>query len=318
MPSIQSFYGAPFIGLLLNVMLTGLEIVQAWIYCWNYWDKDKKTFKFFIGFITVIDILCTALGAYTTYWYLVVNFGNIQNFDYRLWALTVQTLLNAIPAPAVQLYYVRRLYLVSHSIICPIIAVPLILGGTLCGIFLTIKAATAKENSNVHIAFCVPIIWMATIVLVDIMITAMMTWTLYRKRTGFARTDSMITTLMVYTINSGFLLSALGAGMTISFLAALSTQLYVAFFLVMSKCYMNTMYTMLNTRDYVRDRSTTDNAYNSYNLSSIRIDPPSEVYGSTSRQPDVTATVHRSTTSDFARNKSDSTFEHPKPGDIVL
>ncbi|KAF8272601.1 hypothetical protein EI94DRAFT_1795981 [Lactarius quietus] len=66
--------------------------------------------------------------------------------------------------------------------------------------------ADVKENSNTHIALWVPSIAMATMVLVDIMITATMSWTLYRKRTGFVRTDSMIMTLMAYTINSGFLL----------------------------------------------------------------------------------------------------------------
>jgi hypothetical protein len=76
----------------------------------------------------------------------------------------------------------------------------------------------------------------------------------------------------------------------------------------------------LNTRNYVRDRSTTDNpdkAYNSYNLSSIRIGPQSEASGSKSRQPAVTVTVHRSTTSDVTRSKSGQSiapdFEDSKP-----
>ena len=61
----------------------------------------------------------------------------------------------------------------------------------------------------------------------------------------------------------------------------------------------------LNTRDYVRDRSTTDNPDNAYNLSSIRIDPQSDAYGSKSRRTGVSVTVHHSTASDFARSKSD-------------
>src|SRR6266571_9153392 len=61
----------------------------------------------------------------------------------------------------------------------------------------------------------------------------------------------------------------------------------------------------LNTRDYVRDRSTTDNPDNAYNLSSIRIDPQSDAYGSKSRRTGVSVTVHHSTASEFARSKSD-------------
>jgi len=75
----------------------------------------------------------------------------------------------------------------------------------------------------------------------------------------------------------------------------------------------------LNSRDYIRDQSTTVNLDYAFNPSSIRIEPLGEAYGSKSRQPGVSVSVHHSssTTSDFGRNKSDHgvepTFEVPKP-----
>src|ERR1700677_3845191 len=66
----------------------------------------------------------------------------------------------------------------------------------------------------------------------------------------------------------------------------------------------------LNSRDYVRDRSTTDNPENAINLSSIRIDPLSEAYRSKSGQTGgVTVTVHHSAKSDFSREKADLDVE---------
>ena len=66
----------------------------------------------------------------------------------------------------------------------------------------------------------------------------------------------------------------------------------------------------LNGRDYVRDRSTTDNPENAINLSSIRVEPLNEAYESKSSQ---SGTVHRSTTLEFGRNNSnhglEATFE---------
>ena len=59
----------------------------------------------------------------------------------------------------------------------------------------------------------------------------------------------------------------------------------------------------LNSREYARDRSTTDNPdSNSFKLSSIRLDPSSQAYGS---KPAVSVTVHRSTASEFGRSKPD-------------
>ena len=64
----------------------------------------------------------------------------------------------------------------------------------------------------------------------------------------------------------------------------------------------------LNSRDYVRDRSTTDN---SYNLSSIRIESSNE-----SKSGQASVTVPRSTILNFSRNKShhgvEPAFEVPK------
>jgi hypothetical protein len=67
----------------------------------------------------------------------------------------------------------------------------------------------------------------------------------------------------------------------------------------------------LNSRDYVRDRSTTDNPENAINLSSLRIDPLSEAYRSKSGQTGggVTVTVHHSAKSDFGREKNDLDVE---------
>jgi|SRR6266702_2872732 len=69
----------------------------------------------------------------------------------------------------------------------------------------------------------------------------------------------------------------------------------------------------LNSRDYIRGRSSADNPENVLNLSSVRFEQPSEAYGS---QTGVSVTVHHSTASGFARSKSDHnvepTFEVPK------
>jgi hypothetical protein len=89
----------------------------------------------------------------------------------------------------------------------------------------------------------------------------------------------------------------------------------MAFFWVESKCFVNSLLAMLNTRDYVRNRSTTDNPESAYNLPSARLEPRSS---SKAGQAGVTVTVHRSTASDFAQTKSDHnitgpTVEDPKP-----
>ena len=60
----------------------------------------------------------------------------------------------------------------------------------------------------------------------------------------------------------------------------------------------------LNSRNFISDRLT-DNTDNAFNLSSIRIAAPRDAQAE-SRQSDVSVTLHRSTTPEFARRKSDN------------
>jgi hypothetical protein len=66
----------------------------------------------------------------------------------------------------------------------------------------------------------------------------------------------------------------------------------------------------LNTRETIRDRSTSDKLDNAYSLASMRIEPQSGAYGS--KQRGVTVTVqHDSTISEFDHTTR-PTFEESK------
>ncbi|KAI9443476.1 hypothetical protein H4582DRAFT_1198452 [Lactarius indigo] len=311
---VRTSFGAAFIGLLVSTTLFGLMVAQGWIYYWHYWNKDRKLLKFFVGFLIVMEAFHTFLCAYVIYWYLVLNFGNIENLEYNVWAMSLQPNISAIPGSAVQLYYARRIYIIGKSIFFPMVIVLILVLGNAIGLYFAAKNFSSPRFASNFLLTC---IGMGGAVLMDIMVAGVMCWYLYRKKTGFARTDSIIMTLMAYTINSGLLTSLLGIAMTISFLVAPSSMIQVAFFWIMGRCYVNSLLAMLNSRDYVRERSSANNTDNSFNLTSIQIAPPSEAYGSKSTRTGVSVTVHRSTAPDFASRKSDRnvglTFEVPKP-----
>ncbi|KAI9443462.1 hypothetical protein H4582DRAFT_1196849 [Lactarius indigo] len=316
---IRNAFGAIFIGLLVSSTLFGLIVVQACIYYWHYWNKDRKALKFFIGFLIVMEAVHTILCTYIIYWYLILHFGDIDIIDHNMWAAYPQINLGTIPGTCVQLYYARRIYIVSKSTFFPMVIAALLVLGNSVGIFFTVKEATVKRYSTAPTFYGVACVGMSAAVLVDIVVAAVMCWALYRKKTGFARTDSMIMTLMAYTVNTGLLTSFFGTVMTISFIVAPNKIIYMGFFWGMSKCYVNSLLAMLNSRDYVRERSSADTTDNSINLTSIQIAPPSEAYGSRSRGTSSSVTVHRSTAMDFSQNKSDHnvelgfTVEVPKP-----
>ncbi|KAH9040047.1 hypothetical protein EDB85DRAFT_2140687 [Lactarius pseudohatsudake] len=319
-PDIQNTFGAAFIGLLISTTLFGLAIVQTWIYFWRYWKKDPKALKFFIAFITVMDTLHTILCAYVVYWYLVLNFGNVESLGYSMWAMNIQVVTSIFVGASVQLYYARRVYLVSQSIFIPILIVALVVVGSSFGIVFTAKewvhSQAIRPFSFLDLDSVHRNDYKRCGGLVDRRDDVLVSLPQEDRLREASPTDSIIMTLMAYSINSGFLTSILTVAMTISFVVSPSSLVWLPFFWAMSKCYVNSLLAMLNSRDHIRDRSTADNPDNAFNLTSIRIEPPSETYGSKSSQPGVSVTIQRSTTSDFGLNKSDHgvepTFEVPK------
>ncbi|KAH8988142.1 hypothetical protein EDB86DRAFT_2058625 [Lactarius hatsudake] len=301
---IRNSLGVAFIGLLISTTLYGLTILQTWVYFWNYRKRDPMALKLFIIFITITDTINIILGAYMIYWYLVLNFGDIESLDHILWALSAQTAIGAVAIASLQIFYARRVYIVSQSIICPILIVVLVAFS-----FSFAMLSVAKELNTV---LWVPCVGLGGVAVTELLIAASMCWSLYRKRTGFVRSDSIVMTLMAYTINTGLLTSLFGTAAIISLVVSPSSMIWLAFCWVMNECSINSMLALLNSRDYIRGRTSTDKTFS---LSSIR--HGSSVHGSKPRQTGVSVTVHHSATSDLSRNNSgpnvEPTFEVPKP-----
>ncbi|KAH9080230.1 hypothetical protein EDB83DRAFT_958286 [Lactarius deliciosus] len=296
---IRNSFGAAFVGLLVSTTLFGLTIAQTCIYFWNYRNSDPKPLKFFVAFVTFTDALHTIISIYAIYWYLVVNFGNVENLQYGVWALNLQVFLSTVVFVSVQLYYARRVYILSQSLICPIIIVMSIFIAAFFATFFTVKEIVLKRFSYFHSSTWMSYVALSAATVGDILVAMSMCWSLYRRRTGFARTDSVIMTSMAYSINSGLLTGLLSLASSISIVVSPSSMIWLAFFWAMTKCYVNSLLAMLNSRNHVRGRQlTTDRQDNAYNISSIRVGP-----GPLS-------------TLDYGRNKSDHdkepTFEVPK------
>jgi hypothetical protein len=227
---IQNTYGCTFIGLVISILLFGITVCQTWIYFWKYSKRDPKPLRFFVLAILLLDAFHTILCIYSVYWYLILNFGNVENLEYNMWTMNVQVIINAFVDYMVQLFYARRLYIVSKSIIIPAIIVLL---GTNClalGFVFTVRSSALRLFSRYSSLIGITCIGLGSGVVADILIAFSMCWYLYHKRTGFARTDSMIMTLMSYSINSGLLTCIVTAGVLITFTTNTNSMIWEIFY----------------------------------------------------------------------------------------
>jgi len=251
----------------------------------------------FVAFLVTLDTVHMILCTYSVYWYLILSFGNVESLDSSMWSINIQIDVNGLVGVLVQLYYARRLYRMSNNIILPVIIAAL---GTLTfslGIVYTVKAMELKRFSRYDSLIWVTCVGIGSTCLADILIAVSMCWCLYHKRTGFKKTDSTIMTLILYSINTGLLTSVLAIG-TLVFVRRPFISL--TFFLALGRCYVNSLFAMLNNRNTLRGRSTNDSSGGSFAMSSIR---QSKYPRSPTGPTNVAVTVHKTATTDFARCK---------------
>ncbi|KAF8266935.1 hypothetical protein EI94DRAFT_1786657 [Lactarius quietus] len=282
---IRGSLGPAYLGLLFSTTLLGVTVAQTWWY----------------------------------FWYLVLNYGNVEALNSSVWALNIQMIFIVIIGAAVQSfviphtlqlaifpkvgsYYARQVHILNKSNIFSIFIA--------FGLFYSAKQIAIKQSSSLNAVTWVSCVGLTADVVADLLIAGSMCWSLYHRKTRFAKTDFKIMALMTYGMISGLLTSILGVATIITF-AVTNPLISLALFWVMSKCYVNSLLALLNSRDYIRSRDrSTSTADTSFKISSIRVDQG------------VAVTMHRPTTSEYGRSTSGHddkpAFEIPKPDTNII
>ncbi|KAH9963661.1 hypothetical protein BJV74DRAFT_890465 [Russula compacta] len=246
---------------------------------------------------SVLDTAHTATYTYMLYWYLIKNFANVENLDIDTWSNKLQLTLTASVVSMVQLFYARRLYLMSHNIALVVIIVVLSALVFAMGFVFPIRQSMLKSYFRDSTLIWVSSVGFGSGASADILIALSMCWCLYRNRTGFARTDSMIKTLMIYIISTGTLTSVLASATLISFAISPTTLIAQAVYGPLGSCYVNSLLAMLNNRKLIRDKYIADTSETSHNT----MTRPASISVSVNVHPGQAATM----SVDFRRSKHD-------------
>ncbi|TFK69953.1 hypothetical protein BDN72DRAFT_896853 [Pluteus cervinus] len=93
----------------------------------------------------------------------------------------------------------------------------------------------------------------------DVVITFGMVINLYRSRTGIRRTNEVLNLLIMFTVNTGLLTVILSTASLICFFVLPTSVLaYVALELIIPHCYINSLLAILNSREYLHEKMSTE------------------------------------------------------------
>ncbi|PBK86488.1 hypothetical protein ARMGADRAFT_529128 [Armillaria gallica] len=246
---IEQLSGPEIVGYLLNWGLFGTLSVQLYLYYLAF-PNDRKFIKYLVYGIYIVEFVQTMLLSHDAFATFGYGFGDLDALTDVHFNWLIVPIMSAIIACVGHVFYAYRIFILSKSksvsafIIC--ICLTNSVAAIITGVFL-FQAGNITKLNNRKVSITVGI-WCGGSALCDIVIAICMTYYLMRSKTGFRRTQIMVTKLIRLTVESG-LMTAVGTLLNLILFFAFRDQIfYSTLALIMPKLYANSVYMVLNSR----------------------------------------------------------------------
>ncbi|KDQ32916.1 hypothetical protein PLEOSDRAFT_1098904 [Pleurotus ostreatus PC15] len=270
--AIDNTMGAALIGCILAAALYGVSTVQTFFYFTHY-SRDPWYTQQIVLAVWVFDTLHQALITHTVYHYVISNYFNPTALGNMIWQeyparsigqrfhwthrakvihsqfhIAYRKRPNLFPS-----YLMHRIWRLSGKKIWPLILIgPFIVGEFMCSLVFTILSLQmttfAELTSLKGLSMSVNVLAAAGDLLISICLVLM----LHKRRTGFKKSNTIISRLIIFTINTGLLTTMCAIASLISILVWDTTLIYVSFFFCIGRFYANTLLATLNARSIIR------------------------------------------------------------------
>ncbi|KAG1723218.1 hypothetical protein EDB19DRAFT_2043846 [Suillus lakei] len=274
---LANTFGVLFIGVILAAVLFGITNVQAFIYFRTHSGAGITFYKLVVIWLWILDALHLALIVHCIYFYLVINFANIEALTEVVWSSKLQLVVAVLSIFVEHLLYVHRIWIGISPISRFAVTyaanllvskgrskVPSIAVGTVVVLTsgLSIVVIWCMYHGVHVITDLIKIEWalymyLGTVAFVDILIVSSLCYLLATSRTGFPKTDLFITKLMCYIINTGCLTSMCSMTAIITCAVMPKNYIFEAIDFFLLKLYVNSYIALLNAGYYVRANADT-------------------------------------------------------------
>ncbi|KIM85099.1 hypothetical protein PILCRDRAFT_817951 [Piloderma croceum F 1598] len=222
----------------------------------------------------LLDAFQLGLVSHAVYFYLVSNYANPIELTHVVWSFRVSPRCQMVTIVTVQALYARRLWKLAQiggpgfkSKIVPWIVTLLVIAATGICIAVSKLIYTIKDFTQFDLIKWATFLGLITASVVDILIAASLCFTLRRLRTGMAKTNSVLNSLMLYFLNTGVLTSLCSLSAVSLYAAYPHNFIFLAVEFPMTKLYVNAFIAMFNARHRLQAAiERTTNASNLPNL----------------------------------------------------
>ncbi|KAG1858953.1 hypothetical protein DFJ58DRAFT_744731 [Suillus subalutaceus] len=253
-------FGALFIGVVFAAILFGLSNIQAFFYFQTHRDTGMSFPKLTVAWLWILDALHLFLIVHCVYYYLVAHYADMSALTEIVWSFKLQIVIVVIIVYGVHLLYFHRIWIVGtgRSRVLPIavgVIVTLGSGVAIALIWAIYQCHVFSDLTNIEWA---TFLALGTITFVDFIIASSLCYLLATSRTGFSSTDSMITKLMAYIINTGCLTSMCSLTVMITCAVMPHNFIFLGVDFLVAGLYVNSFFALLNARHYFQPATETN------------------------------------------------------------
>ncbi|KIM45957.1 hypothetical protein M413DRAFT_441013 [Hebeloma cylindrosporum] len=233
-------------------MLYGVSSVQAWYYFFKY-HQDAWYIRTLVGAVWLFETVHQLLISHTVYYYVITHYNHPATLDRIVWSILLEVLFNGLIGMLVQGFLAMRVWRLSgHNVLLTITVGALVLSCFGCSAAFTVQSLKLHTWAELEqlkgLSMAVNLLGALT----DVLIAAALFVFLHRSRTGFKKSDTMISKLIAFTVSTGLLTSICAVASLISILASGHTLIYVAFYFTLGRLYSNSVLATLNARTIIR------------------------------------------------------------------
>ncbi|KAF9524763.1 hypothetical protein CPB83DRAFT_886020 [Crepidotus variabilis] len=259
MSTLDSTLGAAFLGMLAAAVLYGVTTVQTFMFFHEYRirNNDGLRLQSMVLFLWILDTVHLGFTCHGLYYYLVTNFGNYKVLIGPTWTILAQVYLTNLSDFIVRAFFARRVSVLCGQrktlrVILPFTIILLSCLVVAFGCGFASESFVLKTYTRMNEASWMLYASFATAVTADTLVAVSLCSLLIRSRTGFKRTDDVVSFLMAFTINTGLLTSICAIACFVTYAIWPQKFIFMGIYFALSKLYVNSLLASLNARSSLR------------------------------------------------------------------
>jgi len=252
LPKFDNTLGALLIGGLVAMGLWGITCAQTFTY-FSQRTRDRLVFRLLVAALLALDTFDSALNCHILYFYLVSNYLNFTAITIPVWSVIVHVAITSLSNFLVRSMFARRFFRLSQgNKIFTFWIMAVSITDLVVGLVITVKAFSLTTFLKLDKLSTLLYLNFAAGTTSDVSVAVGLCFLLWRSRTGFKTTDSIVNTLMLYTVNTGLIVAVDAALGMITYAVMPHNFVFLGFYLLLSKLYLNSYLATLNARDDLR------------------------------------------------------------------